>query len=177
MGEMQIASAIAARSEKTQATASQDWKGYAEHVVAYVPTGVIAGYTALWTVALGSETADAPIASETKFAMAVVAGLVAGLGVFAAAHGKERKKAKEEATKKDPQATPPAVPIRTTFKKGLFGVGAAAVAAFVWATAVPSSWWVLPLPYSAFMTTALLIAVSLVLGALAMLWGPLPDES
>jgi hypothetical protein len=104
----------------------------------YVPTAVVTVFVALWSALVAAETPPAQGTPGVEFPLwfkivvAVATGLFGLLWVWGEGHRAARKRAQQLN-----QAPPPAP---STFRKGWYEIISAGLAAFVWATAVPSSW-------------------------------------
>jgi hypothetical protein len=118
----------------------------------YIPTDV----SALWiAVAGGIATVSPPVASTTKFNLAILVAVLAALATWALGHGKLH-------------ATHPDVNLIDSLLAGLYEILAAGVAFFIWATAMPGSWYDFG-PNAAYMPLLLVGAATIVIGGVAVL--------
>ena len=140
------------------------------YLTTYVPTAVVTVFVALWSALVAAETPPTAATPGVEFplpfkiAVAVATGLFGLLWVWGEGHRSARKRAKLLN-----QAPPPAP---STFRKGWYEIIAAGLAAFVWATAVPSSWAGFSNPV---FPLAITLGASLLLQVGGMFFSPLED--
>jgi hypothetical protein len=138
-----MARRIAARSQTPSLRVAEDTtKSQLEktlgYLTAYIPTAVVTGFVPVWSAVVASELPASPdqagvaVSFQVKLAIAIITALLGGGITWALAQATARKLAK------DANTTPPTA--GTTFRSGLFDIGAATLAAFTWATVAPSNW-------------------------------------
>ena len=140
------------------------------YLTTYVPTAVVTVFVALWSALVAAETpptegtpgVEFPLAF--KIAVAVATGLFGLLWVWGEGHRTARKRAK--------LLNQPAPAAPNTFRKGWYEIIAAGLAAFVWATAVPSSWAGFTNPV---FPLAITLGAALLLQVGGMFFSPLED--
>lgn len=146
---------------RAKSLAGDQAKSLAEHVMAYIPSDVIALFIPI-SVGIAASTL---FTADLRFWVVVALGLITAAYIASTGITEARK-------------TQPEIPagglITLAITKGWFEILGGFAAAFVWGAALPSSWFTYP---EAWMPGALLAVVAAILGILARFFAALPTKA
>jgi hypothetical protein len=138
----------------------------ADYLTAYVPTWVVSLFLPLWGALIATEAGGTEFGQPFKLAIAVATAVTAALWVWSEGY----RAARIAATKGRRRAR---VRPFDALRVGAWEVVAAAIAAFAWTTAAPSSWASFS---TAFWPLATVIGAAVILGVAGNFLAPLEGE-
>jgi hypothetical protein len=136
----------------------------ADYLTAYVPTWVVSLFLPLWGALIAAEVGGTEFGQPFKLAIAIATAVTAGMWVWGEGYQTARRAATSRRGRR--RRVRPFDALRV----GAWEVGAAAIAAFAWATAAPFSWASFS---SAFWPLATVIGAAVILGVAGKFFAPL----